>query len=604
MNDEKRTYSFKKHFKSRTSTIRSAVNPTRSLFDPEDLPDELTQGISIESEVLNPDNFNPLNVFRAWISNKTPTIDARQDCKDVISGEMSNKDEQTHKELHHCAKLAMIAYSLPFYIPEISTHMHLKNDMFNTYLRGFVASSTVLAHENMDEILEGHRNLITLPRDNQIGGFYIRTPIQTWSLKNGKPKKEYDIPSWKNRRQLLHRFISGNVNCYVLRSRRDDSANGEFECNILFRGTSNEFNGIPQYGDHMQNSQLYRLPQYDPIKNKLYTNGSTKIPLFYFYYVDMIENVRAHIIQCLEWLGAMNACCKRIVVTGHSMGAALTLTFSYIMYHHHRDLWDKMEFRTFASPMCCNNIAVKKMEQHVIDSMRPNKWLEVVNTDDFVNIQYMLGGEKGLKNSLHSGTSSIVSWALERYWSNESEEESDVLRRFLRIIQIYPELSISVFMSSALDVQAANLPDDKRAAFRMGQRSNELDLWGKKELDRTYNGTMKLYRCKRRINWKNEYLGRSHSMYVDMNFNTLWAPLRLYEDTIYRNFYAKHGLKHNNRLRIVGLFNNEDMESVSRILNNYDPPTYVPKMLKFLPKLLKIEKIAEDKMKKKTKSKK
>lgn len=101
----------------------------------------------------------------------------------------------------------------------------------------------------------------------------------------------------------------------------------------------------------------------------------------------MVQDAMPHIEQCLEWLDASSEMCKRIVVSGHSMGGALVLNYAYLMRASDHRWWPKTVFRSFAAPMSCNDAAVLRMEQWIIDSMTPNKFLEVVNTDDFINIQ-------------------------------------------------------------------------------------------------------------------------------------------------------------------------------------------------------------------------
>lgn len=589
--------------------IRSSVDPVGSIFNPRDLPHELLDGVDLKEDVVDSAKVDTFQVLYSWLNHKYPTLVSKQDCHDVISGVSDTHDAETKQEIYYNAKMALLGYAMPFYMPRITTHLHMKNAHFIRYLETFVAESTFLAYQNMDDIVEGDLDFLTLPNEAQISGFYVRTPIQIW---NRQKKRLYTIPSWDKRDKLLKNLVIGNVNVYIMRKNLEDG----FECYVLFRGTSNEFNAIPQYGDHMTNTQLYRIPQYDPIENKFYPEGSNSIPLFYYYYTDMINNVMPHILQCLDWLHVSNEACKRIVVTGHSMGAALTMTFCYMFKLQQEKLWEKTYFRSYASPLCCNDAAVVKIEQWIIDSMQVNKYIEVVNTDDFVNVQYLLGGKKGLKNSIKHGTNKIGSWLVSNYWAtygrnithptgNEgkdnkpsedgatrNEEGMDTVQRMMRIIQVYPEIAFSAFMNGALNAQIDNLPEEKSAGFRLGHRQEERKLWGSQALKKAYNGTLKVFFCKRRIHWQSEYLGKSHSNYVDLNMNIFWAPLRMYEDHLYR-YYAKHGLRHNNRLRIVGMFPESDAGQAKRLIRAYNPPPYVPKLLKLQQDLRKYEKKAQ-----------
>lgn len=59
----------------------------------------------------------------------------------------------------------------------------------------------------------------------------------------------------------------------------------------------------------------------------------------------------------------------------------------------------------------------------------------------------------------------------------------------------------------------------------------------------------------------------------------LWAPMRMYEDGLYR-YYARHGLQHHNSLRIVGMFPELDRERVESLVAGYHPPEEPPRMLR------------------------
>lgn len=566
----------------------------------------MLDGVDIKKDVVDSAQVDTFQVLYSWLNHKYPTLVSKQDCHDVISNESDLDDQATKHEIYYTAKLALVGYAMPYYMPRITNTLHMKNAHFIRYLESFVAESTFLAYQAQDEIIEGALDFIALPSTAQISGFYVRTPIQIWDQHK---KRVYKIPSWEHRNKLLKYLVIGNVNVYIMRQNFEDG----FECYVMFRGTSNEFNAIPQYGDHMSNTQLYRVPQYDPVENKFYSEGSNSIPLFYYYYTDMVNNVMPHILQCLDWLHASSESCKRIVVTGHSMGAALTLTFCYLLKLRHEALWNKSFFRSYASPLCCNDAGVVKIEQWVIDSMQTNKFIEVVNTDDFVNIQYLLGGKRGLKKSIRSGTAQIGSWLVSNYWATygrhtsqpsstpqkegdetdqkaeDKEENMDAVQRMMRIIQVYPEIAFSAFMNGAVTAQIDSVPEQKSAGFRLAHRQEEIKLWGSQALKKAYNGTLKVFFCKRRIHWQSEYLGKSHSNYVDLNMNIFWAPLRMYEDHLYR-YYAKRGLRHNNRLRIVGMFPQTDEALAKKMIQNYDPEPYVPNLLKLQKDLRKYEK--------------
>jgi hypothetical protein len=519
---------------------------------------------------------NTFEVLNNYLQYRYPTVLRKQDCTDVISGYSDDDDRATYIEIQKGSLLALIAYALPYYISEISLNLHQKNSHFMNYLASHVAESTSIAYNHTNQILQQQITSIPLPPLAQMAGFYIRTPIEIYQGK----KRIYDIPDWDHREDLLQYKVHGNVNVYVLRRNVQDG----FECYILFRGSSNEFNAIPQYGSQMRNTQIYNVPQYDPIDDKSYPEGSDQVALFHVFYMDMIRNVLPHILQCLAWLSADAPTCQRIVVAGHSMGGALVLNFCYLMKIWHPKWWDKMFFRAYASPMCCNDAAVLKIEQWLIDSMQTNKFIEVINTDDLVNLQYLLGGKKGLKESIQKGTNQIGYWMISNQWAQQQlqrkQDQSEdnrgvpevstdgVMNRMLRIIQVYPEVAFALFLNGALEAQVKNVPEQKEASFRLGQRVEEVKLWESHALKNTYNGTMKLFYCKRRVNWQNEYLGKSHSNYVDINMSILWAPLRSYEDDLYR-FYHQNSLKQNNHFILLPIFPHKDLEKILPLVDAY-----------------------------------
>jgi hypothetical protein len=561
----------------KTHKIHSAVNPVDSIFNPDDIPKNVMNKLDLENELRNEAKVNTFEVLNTWLHHKYPTLTKKQDCKDVISGKSEDSDRKTQIEIKKGSLLSLLGYAMPYYMPQIALNIHQKNAHFMDYIASYVSESTFIAYRHMDTILEGEIKHIPLSNDAQMAGFYIRTPIEVWKGK----KKIYRIPPWERREDLLNYTVAGNVNLYVMRNNLKDG----FECYVMFRGSSNEFNAIHQYGNQMQNTQIYNIPKYDPIEEKLYPEGSDTIPLFHAIYIDMINNVMPHILQCLDWLNALDPACKRIVVTGHSMAGSLVLNFCYLLKIFHPKWWDKCEFRSYAAPMCCNDAAVLKIEQWLIDSMHPNKFIEVVNTDDLVNLQYLLGGKKGIKESVKQGTNQIGSWMVSNYWATHNKPEDpkktdpETTNRMLRIVQLYPEIAFSAFLYGALEAQVQNIPEEKNAGFRIGQREEEMKLWGSKALKSTYNDTLKLFYCKRRIDWQSEYLGKSHSNYVDINMSVLWAPLRMYEDNLY-NYYAKHGLKHNNSFILLPIFPKQDLQIIEPLVQAYKPPVILPSQLK------------------------
>lgn len=561
-------------------SIRTVVQSKQTLFDPKNIPAELVQGVDIKRDILpvvsKPDTWS---VLYAWYTHKYPSLTNNQTCKDVISGHNMSPTSKSGREMFYAAKLALCGYALPYYFSRISTRLHMKNHQFVRYLESFVSETTYLAYHNMDEILEKRIKYIELPADTPVAGFYVRTPIRIWDRRK---KRVYKLPSWKLRQKLLNKLVVGNVNFYVLRQNLPDG----FECQILFRGTSNEFNGMHQYGDSMRNTQLYRVPQYDPVKHRFHPQGSQSIPLFYYYYCIILEDAWPHLIQCLEWLHATHRDCRRILVAGHSMGGALTLTLCYLLKLRRPDLWAKCFFRSFASPLCCNDAAAVQLEQWIIDSMQTDKYLEVVNTDDFVNAQYYLSQKAGVQSAVRGGTSKVGGWLVNNMMDGKSEEPDPEGRvnRMLRVIQIYPEIAFAAFMSGAFDAQSRATTHTREAGVRLGVRHDETKYHGTSLLRDTYNSTLKVYFCSRNVDWQSEYMGKAHAKYADLNMNLFWAPLRLYEDNLYR-FYHDNTLRKHNSLVVVGLFPRSDRAEVERLIDHYAPRLADPPILASIQQL-------------------
>lgn len=505
------------------------------------------------------------DVVTEWWDDKSPSISKQQDCVDVINGKL---DTETKDDINLSVKLAACGYALPYYWKYISTHLHMKNLIFSESMRYRLDDTREEGMENMNNILLGKVNDIELPVRKQMVGFYIRTPI-TIATKTGK--RIFKIPEWKKRNQLLKYHIFGNVNAYVMKRR---TTHDKFECFVIFRGTSNEFNAIPQYGCSYNHTPLYRLPQFDPIERKFYPKGNIKVPLFYYYYCFLVMDILPHIRQTLSWLGGYTKECEKITVVGHSMGGGIVNTFMYMTYHSDRDLWNKMRFRCVASPYSCNYAAVKKMEHYIVESMQTNKFIEILNRDDFVNIQFMLGGKTGFDVALKEGIESLSGFLIADLLTNIPKhlrkKNSAIVSRALRSIQLDPDAALAAFSRGAIGSQIIRIPTDKRAAFRVGQLKPDISNWGTSESKSIYNNTLKLIFCDRRVNWETEYMGKAHVKYQNIDLQMFWVPLREYENSLY-NYYHRYGLKKNNKLRVIPLFSTEDLETAKSLVADYKP---------------------------------
>lgn len=499
------------------------------------LYNEQVHKLHLEDVFNKPVHISPRDFLAVWMA-RSPTINSKQDCVETIRGEMS--DELMH-EISFGAKLSLIAYAMPFYMSVISTHFHESNLHF---MKGFSGLNNDpefqrLIFQHMDNILDGETRHIVLPDDNQIAGFYIRTPIRIW---NSKLKRIYKIPKWPKREDLVKFFVIGNTNVYVIRQNLVDG----YELHVLFRGTSNEFNGIPQYGHNWSNTQVFHLPDFNIETQTFHKEGSDSIPLFYFYYSSMISDIKNYIYDALESLGVEK--CQKILVVGHSMGAGLGITFAYTSKFDKPEWWEKMQFRQYAGPLACNDAAAHILEQWVGGSKF--KMIEVVNHDDFVNCQHMFGGKEGFQQSLEAGTSSVMAWLVKN--GVTKSDHPDWLKSALRSIQLHPDIVMGLFLNSA-SAKQPRFASAKSHPVRPGQRKKE-------------TGVNVVY-CSRRIIPSQEYLGKSHEEYVNITMSLFWTILRLYEDSLYK-YYSEHGLHSRNKLFVIPLFAERDIEQARKLV--------------------------------------
>ena len=179
------------------------------------------------------------------------------------------------------------------------------------------------------------------------------------------------------------------------------------------------------------------------------------------------------------------------------------------------------------------------------------------------------------KEEVKQGASAFIARMFETHFKVLKSKDITLFQKAMRIIQINPELAYSTFLKGATSAQLHNMPSNKRLAFRMGQRKEEVKIWGSYFLKHIYDNTLNVVYCKRRIEIENEYIGKSHLMYVNSDMSTFWTPLRAYENSLYR-YYSKNSLRNHNELRIVGIFSLQDEKPIRRFLKNYDVPVWKP----------------------------
>lgn len=471
----------------------------------------------------------------------------RLQCVDVISGQMQSTWQS---ELQTGAKLAFLAFLLPWYWTDLCTQTYLSNAAFLRLVTATVAETSGIATEHMNQLLQGEVDQVILPDHTRFSGFYLRTRIRVFD-RHGQRREVFRIPAWENRQQLLTKHqIHGGLHVYVLRENLETG----YQCLVLFRGTTSEFTGLPQYGVDMKATQIYQVPSYHWETRTTYQQGSDALPLFLPAYCHMIDDVWPDILSSLEVLQVRHPQCVRLLVCGHSLGGALVQAMNWKLWHADRTLWQKTDFRSFAAPMIANHAAILVQEQRLIDHDRPLQYMDVVNTDDFVNSQYLLGGKSGVEASIRAGTEEMAAWLAHQFLRRRTSTISaaDIWRE-------QTEAAMGAFFRGAMRQQQHHPSMDKRSACRLGQRPMEMQHWGDKSFSALYHHTLLLVYCERPVDWTTEYLGKAHAAYCGMNFALLWTSLRFYEDQLYRS-YAKHSLKHRNEHLIIPLFHQADMQ--------------------------------------------
>ncbi len=470
--------------------------------------------------------------FRNHIWRKAPNVMTKQDC---------NGSAKAQAEAAYAVKYAFLAYAFPWLLTVLGPNMDLPNTTFTQLAQRTMAADGFECFQNMQEILDDEVKFIPMPDDTEVSGFFFRTATRLWN-KASPNERVYTLPDWDHRHDLLHLHVIGNVNAYVLRRNLSE---GNYELIVLFRGTSNELNAVPEYGEALSNTQLFHLPDFNVDTAEHSTNENE--PLFYHHYYCIIMDALPHIYRLLEVLGASDA--KRILCAGHSMGGALVVTFAWMVRAH--PSFRKFQFRAYAAPYCCNDTAVR-----LLDSvLEPEQMIEVINADDFVNVQYIFGDEKGFDQSVQRGTKAVVIWMIKQDKTILlSPSHKEMVARCLRGIQRYPEVSLALFLHNV------NL--------------EQSSIRGR------YSRPKSVVMCKRRVADGSEYVGKSHSEYLDVDMQVLWKPLRDFEDAHY-SWFAETGLRvRQNEFRLVALFAEPDRAKAMKILEMYLVEDWEPEWTK------------------------
>ena len=555
-----------------TKTDENIENNMSSVISVSDMPLDMLNNVRIQ-DVLDTSIEDQYSIWKAWKPYMQRDITQLYECTNVITDENIQDIPNVKQRIHNCVKFSFMAYTSPHLFLSLASNVYDTNHHFNSIMYQIIAQSSNTANRVMNQI--NMNQIDFLETDGTVGGFYIRTPIKIW---NKQGKRVYNLPRYEYRQNLSDYKVEGNVNAYVTREPiilPDQKTSNKFRLRVLFRGTSNDFNGIPQYGRNFTNTQVFSLPTFDPLDNKEYPCGSSSKPLFMKVYIDLVRNVWPHMVKCLEWLRVESSNCQEIVVTGHSMGAAMTTVLNYLLYEEKPEWWKKCFFVPIASPTCANAKAVEIMEQRCIDSKQPYKVIEVINNDDFVNLHYNLGDEKGIERSISCGIVHTVAWLLNHIFENDPNDnffQIDKRQRdsiFLQLMREYTNELASSFINGIFHGQYQSSTSNMTLGTRMGYRRPFRALWGTSGLKELVNNTFALVVCKRYPNYQTEHIGKSHIDYMYINYYAAWKQTRLFEDRLY-HFLQKHSLRHSsNSLKIVPFMSRHEKPTIQRKVKRY-----------------------------------
>lgn len=465
--------------------------------------------------------------------------------RSLVRGTTPERELQTMPDLRaeilYGSKLSALAYATPELFPQCSEALSLPPPLFSLRVRNLVRASNGPKRSSAGD---GGRPGTLASRG--LTGFYVRTPVRLWNRRSERVKT---LVEWKERSRLLAYRVKGNVNVYVCRRERGPpSARRSFELYVLFRGTSNEFNGIPQYGDGIGNTPVMRVPEFHLERASAHPGGSHKVPLFYFYYGEMVLDVKEHIYNCLRHLGVESPRCARVVVAGHSMGGALTTTFAYASYKDRREWWRKFQFRTYGAPLCCNDAACTKLERWIRRSRDPRKFLDVVNEDDVVNIRYMFGGKGAMEDAVRRGLVYLQkggervagSWEfLHDVWTRDEDPSRDKPSGGRRAVDPGVDVGYSALLRGMASSQTSNpLGGGVRPSFP-GRRG----MHGRKP------GILSIL-CHRPYH-PGEFPGSSHFVYLGLTMRPLWKHTRVEEEKFYKELVRESLDSERNRLQII-----------------------------------------------------
>lgn len=506
-----------------------------------------------------------------------PTLETRAQCTNIID---NGDDELT--DMLEGVKLAFLAYAFPAYWRFIGTpeRWAWPNNHFHHY-ESLVSQELLSAKAELHDMYsQDTAPFLELPSTNKVAGFYLHTPVRVFTKETHRPVVH--IPPSKKREKLLKYRILGGVNMYVMMESLSDSVDGSYRLYVLFRGTHNHWNGIPQYGKHQTgNTPLFQRPTTDPLTGRHYPKGSSTKPLFMSYYVDLLNDIKPYLYRTLEELGIESPDCERVTVAGHSQGAALTQLFCYVVFHERPSYFVKMDFREISCPLSCNYSAIKAMEHFLAFSGQRHKYVSAVNTDDLMNVRYHLGGNRDtIVETIKEGFEGVLSETLRLGGLAVADGLRKKTKRdhvFAELIRRYPELAVSAFLNASMRHQMILIPSDRSVGFRFGHTEDRVSQWETPSLREEFRSTLQVVLCERQIDFERETVGRSHDDIGDILMSWFHAGTRAFENELYEEFHRETLQSPKNRLFILPLFPKVDRRKALRMSRRIAQVTpYVP----------------------------
>ena len=332
------------------------------------------------------------------------------------------------------------------------------------------------------------------------------------------------MPQWDKRFSLLKHPYSfqGGFVFHVWHCARTN------ELVVVFRGTCSEFHALPQYGDLTKQTQMVQEPTYALHQHTEYKQGSETQPLVFPFYAHAVTQLWPQLQHTMKLMGADHA--ERITVTGHSMGAALTRIVHWFLHQYQPHWWLKTQCIMLGAPLIVNQAFVRWENQVWNVHTEYGGIIDIVNSDDFVNVKYMLAHEEGLRRSMERGKHHVAAWLAQHYLRiyTEQPHHKTPVQRVKHILQTYGTQLQAVFANGFLEQQLHEPETNPQAASRQWQ-----------PLTAYVPDHVQTLVCTRPRTLEKPSLGDGHSHYLGVSFGDLHASSRHWEDHFFRTYTSQ-----------------------------------------------------------------